>query len=134
MAVSSSAALPEKDFKAQVVDGKIMNVGVDIFNDAMEAQALYKLNKADWKVWLNKITEFCETGNTGVYAENALNELNGAANISALDVKNLLCSEIDNLRGSVQFRKHGSIPQDRRYPVVFVGRAESGRYDLRARF
>ena len=96
MAVSSTPPLPEKDFKAQVVDGKIMNVGVDIFNDAMEAQALYKLNKADWKVWLNKITEFCETGNTGVYAENALNELNGAANISALDVKNLLCSEIDN--------------------------------------
>lgn len=96
MAVSSTLPLPEKDFKAQVVDGKIMNVGVDIFNDAMEAQALYKLNKADWKVWLNKITEFCETGNTGVYAENALNELNGAANISALDVKNLLCSEIDN--------------------------------------
>ena len=96
MAVSSTLPLPEKDFKAQVVDGKIMNVGVDIFNDAMEAQALYKLNKADWKVWLNKITEFCETGNTGVYAENALNELTGAANISALDVKNLLCSEIDN--------------------------------------
>ena len=62
----------------------------------MEAQALYKLNKEDWRVWLNKIVEFCEVGNTKVYAENALNELNGAANISALDVKNLLCSEIDN--------------------------------------
>ena len=96
MTVSSTLPLPEKDFKAQIVDGKIMKVGVDIFNDAMEAQALYKLNKADWNVWLEKIVEFCEAGNTGVYAENALNELNGAANISALDVKNLLCSEIDN--------------------------------------
>lgn len=96
MTVSSTLPLPEKDFKAQVVDGKVMKVGVDIFNDAMEAQALYKLNKADWKVWLDKIVEFCEAGNTKVYAENALNELNGAANISALDVKNLLCSEIDN--------------------------------------
>lgn len=96
MTVSSTLPLPEKDFKAQVVDGKVMKVGVDIFNDAMEAQALYKLNKADWKVWLDKIIEFCEAGNTKVYAENALNELNGAANISALDVKNLLCSEIDN--------------------------------------
>lgn len=96
MTVSSTIPLPEKDFKAQVVDGKVMKVGVDIFNDAMEAQALYKLNKADWKVWLDKIVEFCEAGNTRVYAENALNELNGAANISALDVKNLLCSEIDN--------------------------------------
>ena len=96
MTVSSTLPLPEKDFKAQIVDGKVMKVGVDIFNDAMEAQALYKLNKADWKVWLDKIIEFCEAGNTKVYAENALNELNGAANISALDVKNLLCSEIDN--------------------------------------
>ena len=96
MTVSSTLPLPEKDFKAQISDGKVIKVGVDIFNDAVEAQALYKLNQADWKKWLDKIVEFCEAGNTGVYAENALNELNGAANIAALDVKNLLCSEIDN--------------------------------------
>ena len=96
MTVSSTLPLPEKDFKAQVVNGKVMKVGVDIFNEAMEAQALYKLNKCDWKVWLDKIIEFCEVGNTKVYAENALNELNGAANINALDVKDLLCAEIDN--------------------------------------
>ena len=96
MVVSSTLPLPEKDFKAQVVENMVMKVGVDVFNDAMEAQALYKLNKEDWKVWLDKIVAFCEAGNTKVYAENALNELNGAANISALDVKNLLCSEIDN--------------------------------------
>lgn len=96
MTVSSTIPLPEKDFKAQIVDGKIMKVGVDIFTDAMEAQALYKLFKDDWKVWLDKIVEFCENDNRNVYAENALNELNGAANIYALDVQNLLCSEIDN--------------------------------------
>ena len=96
MTVSSTLPLPEKDFKAQVVDGKVMKVGVDIFNEAMEAQALYKLFKEDWKVWLSKIEEFCENDNRKVYAENALNELNGAANITALDVENLLCSEVDN--------------------------------------
>ena len=96
MTVSSTIPLPEKDFKAQVVKGKVIKVGVDLFNEAMEAQALYKLLKNDWKIWLDKIIEFCEAGNIGVYAENALNELNGAANISALDVENLLCSEIDN--------------------------------------
>lgn len=96
MTVSSTMPLPEKDFKAQVVDGKVMKVGVDIFNEAMEAQALYHLKKEDWKVWLDKIIEFCEAGNTKVYAENALNELKGAANIYALDVQNLLCAEIDN--------------------------------------
>lgn len=96
MTVSSTLPLPEKDFKAKVVDGKVMAVGVDIFNEAMEAQALYKLYKDDWKVWLDKIVEFCESDRRKVYAENALNELNGAANISALDVQNLLCAEIDN--------------------------------------
>lgn len=96
MTVSSTLPLPEKDFKARVVDGKVMAVGVDIFNEAMEAQALYHLKKDDWKVWLDKIIEFCENDNRKVYAENALNELNGAANIHALDVENLLCAEIDN--------------------------------------
>ena len=96
MTVSSTLPLPEKDFKAQVVNGMVMKVGVDIFNEAMEAQALYKLLKDDWKVWLSKIVEFCETDRRKVYAENALNELNGAANIAALDVQNMLCAEIDN--------------------------------------
>lgn len=96
MTVSSTRPLPEKDFKAQIKDGKVVNVGVDIFNEAMEAQALYKLNHTDWKIWLDKIIEFCEAGNTRVYAENALNELKGAVRITALDVENLLCSEIDN--------------------------------------
>ncbi len=98
MTVSSTLPLPEKDFKAQVVNGKVMKVGVDLFNEAMEAQAFYKLFKNDWKIWLHKMIEFCEAGNTKVYAENALNELDGAVNINALDVQNLLCSEIDNLQ------------------------------------
>ena len=96
MTVSSTLPLPEKDFKAVVRDGMVMKVGIESFNEAMEAQALYKLNREDWMVWLGKIIEFCETEKTKVYAENALNELNGAANIYALDVENLLCSEIDN--------------------------------------
>ena len=96
MTVSSTLPLPEKDFKAVVRDGKVLKVGVEFFNEAMEAQALYKLKKKDWHVWLNKIIEYCEAGKTKVYAENALNDLNGAANIAALDVKNLLCAEIDN--------------------------------------
>ena len=96
MTVSSTMTLPEKDFKAVVKDGLVQKVGVEFFNDAMEAQALYKLLKDDWKCWLDKIIAFCEVGNTKVYAENALNELNGAANIHALDVRNLLCAEIDN--------------------------------------
>ena len=97
MTISSTLPLPEKDFKAVVKDGMIQKVGVEFFNESMEAQALYKLKRDDWKLWLDKIVEFCEAGNTKVYAENALNELDGKANIYAIDIQNLLCAEIDNL-------------------------------------
>ena len=96
MTVSSTLPLPEKDFKAQLKDGYVTRVGVDIFKDAVAAQALYKISKSDWNMWLEKIISFCESGNTNVYAENALNELDGALMISALDVENMLCSEIDD--------------------------------------
>ncbi len=95
MKVSSTLPLPEKDFKAVVHDGMVEKVGVEFFNDAMEAQAIYKINKDSWNIWLNKIAEFCENDNRKVYAEKALNDLNGACNIHALDVKNRLCAEID---------------------------------------
>lgn len=96
MKVSSTIALPEKDFKAVVKDGQVKAVGVEFFNSAMEAQALYKLNKEDWKVWLDKICEFCETDKRKCYAEVALNEVTDACHIEAFDVKNRLCTEIDN--------------------------------------
>lgn len=95
MTVSSTLPLPEKDFKAQLSGKMVMKVGVELFNDSVEAQPLYKMYRDDWKKWLDKIIEFCETGNCGVYAENALNALDGAANIYALDVQNLLCAEVD---------------------------------------
>ena len=96
MTVSTTLPLPEKDFKARISGGKVMAVGVDIFDSAVEAQAFYKLLKDDWMTWLDSIAAFCEAGNTKVYAENALNTLEGKADISALDVKDLLCAEIDN--------------------------------------
>ncbi len=96
MTVSSTLKLPEKDFKAVVYDGMVQKVGIDFFNDAMAAQPLYKLRRDDWNKWLDKIVEYCESDKTKVYAENALNELNGKCNITALDVQNMLCSEIDN--------------------------------------
>ena len=96
MTVSSTLPLPQKDFKAIVENGLITKVGVDFFNNAIEAQAFYKILRNDWRVWLDKIIEFCENGKTQVYAENALNELNGTANIHPLDVENSLCAEIDN--------------------------------------
>lgn len=95
MAVSSTLPLPEKDFKAVVKDGHIGKVGIEFFDNAMAAQPLYKINKEDWLVWLGKISEFCDSDNRKCYAENAFNEVSDKCFIKPLDVKNMLCSEID---------------------------------------
>jgi phosphoenolpyruvate phosphomutase len=95
MKVSSTLPLPDKDFKAVVKDGRVQAVGIEFFDSAMEAQALYKLNAADWKVWLDKICDFCEHDNRKCYAEKAFNEISDRCPVYALDVQDRLCSEID---------------------------------------
>lgn len=95
MKVSSTLPLPEKDFKAVVRDGRVYQVGVEFFSSAMEAQALYKLNRADWRVWLDEIVRFCESGQDNCYAEKALNGISDRCPIYACDVGNRLCAEID---------------------------------------
>ena len=97
MKVSSVAALPEKDFKAVVTNGLVTSVGIEFFDSAMEAQAFYKLNKEDWNAWLEEICNFCELNNCKCYAEVALNNVISKCSIEALDVKERLCTEIDNV-------------------------------------
>ena len=95
MKVSSTIELPAKDFKAVVHNGLVEKVGIEFFDDAMEAQALYKLDREDWQIWLDKICEFCESDNRKCYAEVALNQITDKCIIHAFDVKDRLCSEID---------------------------------------
>lgn len=95
MTVSSTTALPEKDFKAVIEGDRITKVGVEFFDHAMAAQPLYKILKDDWKIWMERIIQFCESGNTNCYAEKAFNEVSDQCHLAPLDVKDLLCSEID---------------------------------------
>lgn len=95
MVVSSDLPLPEKDFKAVVKNGKVERIGIEFFENAVAAQAVYKLNKKDWKIWLDKICEYCERGNTNCYSEVAFNEISNKCDIRALDIGKRLCAEID---------------------------------------
>lgn len=95
MAVSATAKLPEKDFKAVINGEKIQKVGVEFFDNAVAAQPLYKLTQVDWKIWLERIGKFCDSGITGCYAENALNEVADQMNLRTFDVRDDLCNEID---------------------------------------
>lgn len=98
MTVSNTVSLSDKDFKAVIKDGVIHKVGVDFFDSAVAAQPLYKLNREDWKVWLDNIIAFCESGEetkVKCYAESAFNEVSHSCVIHPLDIKNALCNEID---------------------------------------
>lgn len=95
MTVSSTLALPEKDFKAVIHNGRIEKVGIEFFTDAMAAQPLYKICAEDFKVWLDEICAFCESDNRKCYAENAFNQVSDKCRILPLDFKDALCAEID---------------------------------------
>ncbi len=95
--VDSTVSLPKDDFKAKIINNKIDYIGVDYFeDDAIACQPFYKLINKDWKLWKNEIKKFCNNDQTDVYAENALNKLTDRIKIMPLDVKGLLCMEIDN--------------------------------------
>lgn len=95
MTVSSNIPLPPKDFKAVFKDDLIKQVGIEFFDNAVAAQPLYKLNKADWKVWLDRIIVYCENGQVSCYAENAFNEVSDKCLIYLMDFADRLCGEID---------------------------------------
>ena len=95
MTVSSIIPLPPKDFKAVVKDGLIEKVGIEFFDNAVAAQPLYKINKANWNVWLDRIIVYCENGQVSCYAENAFNEISNICNIYPMDFADRLCAEID---------------------------------------
>lgn len=95
--IDSTLPLPEKDFKARVVDGKIADIGINVFgNDCYACQPFYHLHKSTWNAWQAAIGEFCQKGNDTVYAEEALNTILETQDLHPLDVRGRFCMEIDN--------------------------------------
>jgi choline kinase len=95
MTVSLNIPLPPKDFKAVIKNGLIEKVGVEFFYDAVAAQPLYKISKADWNIWLDRIIVYCENRQLSCYAENAFNEVSDMCHIYPMNFMDKLCSEID---------------------------------------
>ena len=96
--VNFKKALPEKDFKGRVVDGKVVEVSIHIFDENCYAfQPFYKLDKATVQAWVGKVVEFIHDDNRKVYAENALNIIFPALNIKPFSYENYYVDEIDNL-------------------------------------
>ena len=96
--VNFTKALPEKDFKGRVRDGKVLEVSIHIFDeDCFAFQPFYKMTKATASAWIGKVVEFIHKGEDKCYAENALNEIFAALNVRAFNYENYFIDEIDNL-------------------------------------
>lgn len=96
--VNFKKALPEKDFKGRVKDGKVLEVSIHIFDDDCFAfQPFYKMDKATAAAWIAKVEEFIDKGENKCYAENALNEIFASLNVRAFSYEDYYIDEIDNL-------------------------------------
>ena len=95
--VDTTLPLPEKDFKGRIRDGRLMEVGVNVFGpDCLELQHAYRVLARDFTRWMQEIERFVEDGNDRIYAENAFNAAWEDIPVYPLDVQGLLCAEIDN--------------------------------------
>lgn len=119
MKVSSTLPIPEKDFKAVFSGDRVQKVGTEFFDNCCEAQAFYKLNRSDWKIWLDKITEYCEAGNTSCYAENAFNDVSASCCIKMIDCRDRLCTEIDNPEDLAKVKHMLEITENRTVYMCF---------------
>lgn len=90
--------LPPKDFKAKIVNNKLLKISVDIFDEDCRAfQPLYKLGKHTIDLWLNEVENYVQNGHVKVYAENALNQILDKVNIKSILYNDFFIDEIDNL-------------------------------------
>ncbi len=90
--------LPEKDFKGRVQNGKVLEVGIHIFDEDCHAfQPFYKMEKATASAWIGKVVEYIHKGEDKCYAENALNEIFPALNVRVFSYDDYFIEEIDNL-------------------------------------
>ena len=96
--VRRAGELPEKDFKAVVAGDRVGHISVSAGgDDARFCAPFYKLSRGTFAAWRDRITAFVESGRTGCYAEEALNEILDDVFLSAIYYDDEFCMEIDTL-------------------------------------
>jgi len=117
--VNFTKALPEKDFKGRVKDGKVLEVSVKIFDeDCFAFQPFYKMEKATASAWIGKVVEYIHKGEVKCYAENALNEIFPALNVRAFAYEDYYVDEIDNMDDYVRVSNE-IVPFDEEDKAIF---------------
>jgi len=94
--INNKIELPQKDFKAQIIDDRIKKIGVDVFEENSFLLApVYKLSKGAFLVWMNEMGSFVEKGEVNKYAEDAFNEIHHKIDLRPTFFGEEFCMEID---------------------------------------
>lgn len=104
--VSGTKPLPDKDFKAETRNNRVYRINVDVTKDPITAMPMYHLNSDFMDIWLTKIEQYCENGNVKCYAESALNDILSRAVLSACDIGENFCMEVDTPEDLAVVREH----------------------------
>ena len=104
--VDSALPLPEKDFKAELCQGRVRAIGVDRFGPGCVAsQPAYKFLRRDMDAWMGEIARFVDRGEDCCYAENAFNAMWEAIPLYPLELAGRLCREIDTPEDAREVRE-----------------------------
>lgn len=102
--VNRTVPPPAKDFKALVQNDRVVEIGVDVQGpEAYFCAPMYRFSRESMRLWLAEIDAFVRRGETGCYAETALNEILGQLNFRPLYFDEF-CMEIDTLEDLKQAR------------------------------
>jgi len=94
--VNKKIEVPEKDFKAVIVNDRVVKIGIEfIGKNAFACLPMYKFSKSDFLFWLNECGEYIEKGEVNIYAENVFNEISNELLLYPLYFDDELCMEID---------------------------------------
>jgi len=94
--VNKKIEVPEKDFKAVIVNDRVIKIGIEfIGKNAFACLPMYKFSKSDFLFWLNECGEYIGKGEVNIYAENVFNNISDELLIYPLYFNDELCMEID---------------------------------------
>jgi len=95
--INKKVDLPEKDFKAKILNDKITKISIDITgNNVYTFMPIYNLKKGKIKLWVDEIEKFVKNKELKVYAENALNNILDEIELNYFEYSNYFCKEIDD--------------------------------------
>lgn len=95
--VNNTVRPPQKDFKAIITDGLVKKITTqNHFENSFALFPIYKLSKQAFREWMMEIEVYIKNNKTGLYAEEALNNLLGNNYLLYPHYTSLFCSEIDD--------------------------------------